>query len=321
MLGPPADVAARFGRDLARLIDPAVDRVLVAVSGGPDSVALLLLAHAVLGARCLAATVDHGLRRESAEEARFVAALCAERGIAHATLTGELPPRVRGSANVSQRARSLRYALLDAHAAAAGAWLATAHHADDQLETLVMRLNRGAGVAGLGGIRVAAGRRIRPLLGWRRATLAQLVRDCGIVPVDDPTNRDDRYDRARLRKALVEADWIDPERAVASARALAEAEDALAWTTRRLVAERVSGGGTVLAPRDLPPELLRRLVTHCVAAVDPAADPSGPALTRLIARLDAGGPATIREVIVRVQGAGTAAESWQFLLAPPRRSL
>jgi tRNA(Ile)-lysidine synthase len=111
----------RFAADLSALCDPARDRVLVGVSGGPDSVALLLLAHALLGERCVAATVDHGLRPEAADEAAWVAELCAARGIDHAILRGAVPERAGHTANVSARARALRYESLQAHAEATGA--------------------------------------------------------------------------------------------------------------------------------------------------------------------------------------------------------
>src|SRR3569623_3139725 len=100
-----ADTVARFARDLAALIDPG-DRVLVAVSGGPDSGALLLLANAALGERCSAATVDHGLRAESADEAKRVAALCARHGIDPSILAAPLPDRAGRAANLSARARA-----------------------------------------------------------------------------------------------------------------------------------------------------------------------------------------------------------------------
>ena len=148
----------RFAADLSALCDPAHDRVLVAVSGGPDSLALLLLTHALLGDRCGAATVDHGLRPEATEEAAWVADLCATRGIGHAVLRGDLPERTGHTANLSARARALRYDLLQAYADTVGAThIATAHHADDQVETLIMRLNRGPGSAGWRGYARKAG--------------------------------------------------------------------------------------------------------------------------------------------------------------------
>ena len=146
----------------------------------------MLLAGAALPGRFAVATVDHGLRAESAEEAGMVARLCRERGVAHRTITLALP----GGAGVQARARAARYAALGDWLRAEGLGaLVTAHHADDQAETFVMRLNRGAGVRGLAGMRVRAvvpGHPglplLRPLLGWRRAELAALVAAAGIAP-------------------------------------------------------------------------------------------------------------------------------------------
>lgn len=321
-LSPEPRAVERFRADLARLVEVDRDTVLVAVSGGPDSLALLLLAHAVLGERCFAATVDHGLRPGSAAEAAMVATLCAERDIPHAILTGEMPPRVRRTANLSARARRLRYRLLEQHAADLGkTWLATAHHGDDQLETLLMRLNRGAGVAGLSGIRRQGGRIIRPLLGWRRAELAVTVAACGITPVHDPSNVDDRFDRARLRKVIAGIDWLDVERIGVSVAALGEAEEALAWATRRVVAERtaLAEHTATLDPLGLPDELVRRLVRICLDHVDPAVEPTGPALQRLIETLRRGERAMLGDVLVDRHQRGAAGVRWHFRRSPPRQ--
>ena len=317
-----ADQVARFARDLAPLANPG-ERLLVAVSGGPDSVALLLLARALLGDRCLAATVDHGLRAESAGEAAWVARLCAERGIEHALLAAPLPDRAGRTANLSARARALRYRLLADHATRTGAArIATAHHADDQAETLVMRLNRGAGIAGLAGIRARSGAVVRPLLGWRRAELAAIVADAGIAAIDDPSNADDRFDRARLRKALAGADWLDIERAAASAGALADAEEAIGWAVDRLETERVTqGGGTLMLATDgLPFEFRRRLAARCIARLDPDADPRGASLVRAIRALESGERAMLGDVFMAPNRASDGGDTWHFRPAPPRRS-
>lgn len=316
---PDPAALARFAGDLSALCDPARDHVLVGVSGGPDSVALLLLAHALLGERCVAATVDHGLRAEAADEAAWVADLCAARGIDHAILRRTLPERAGNTANLSARARALRYDLLKAHADAVGAaHIATAHHADDQVETLIMRLNRGSGVSGLAGVRAKSGRVIRPLLGWRRAELAAIVAAAGIDPISDPSNVDDRYDRARVRKALAGVDWLDPLGVAASAAALADAEQAIDWMVARLKAERITqrGEDLFLDARDLPFELLRRLVEVCVRHFDPDAEIRGSALVRMVKALESGDAATIGGVIA----ASLARKGWRFREAPPRRS-
>lgn len=303
------------------MIDPDRGVLLVAVSGGPDSLALLLLAHAVLGERCLAATVDHGLRTESADEAGFVAKVCAERGIAHRTLTGDLAERAPRTANVSARARALRYRLLESHRLATAAdAVATAHHADDQVETLMLRLNRGAGVGGLSGVRVRSQRVIRPLLGWRHAALVKIVVDAGITAIDDPSNRDDRYDRARLRKALESQSAIDVRRWGMSARALADADDALRWSVDLLAGQRCEFGEdwATFAPAGIPFELRRRLVERCIGHLKPGFAPRGETLARAVRALDAARPITLADIRCRIRTRG-GAPLWAFDPAPARR--
>src|SRR3954452_12256106 len=134
----------RFRGDLDALIAPG-ERLGVAVSGGPDSLALLLLAAAARPGAIEAATVDHALRPESRGEAEMVAQICGRLGVPHAILTVEWaePP----ASAILERARAARYQLLAvwANERKLGA-VVTGHHADDQAETLLMRLNRGAGV-------------------------------------------------------------------------------------------------------------------------------------------------------------------------------
>jgi tRNA(Ile)-lysidine synthase len=284
--------------------------------------ALLLLAKAALGERCVAATVDHGLRDASAAEAAWVTALCRACGIAHVTLRGDFPSRVGRTANLSARARAMRYALLEAERARVGAAaIATAHHADDQIETMVMRLNRGAGVAGLAGVRAKGGRIVRPLLGWRRAELAAIVEAAGIVPIDDPSNVDDRFDRARLRKVLGTVGAFDVGQWAASARALGDAEDAIVWSTQRIADERCAFGERVaaMAPDGLPFEIQRRLIERCLRHVEPAADPRGEALARMATTLAAGRASMLGNVRATVDERDGMAV-WRFVLAPPRRS-
>ena len=190
---PQPELIARFSADLAAL-QPGVDRLGLAVSGGPDSLAMLLLAAAACPGAVEAATVDHGLRPESAEEAAMVARVCAGLGVPHAVL-----PVTLASGNLQSEARSARYFALAGwmEQRQLGALL-TAHHADDQAETLLLRLNRASGVAGLAGVRArgqvpgTALPLLRPLLGWRRGELAGIVAAAGMAPADDPSNRDAR---------------------------------------------------------------------------------------------------------------------------------
>lgn len=303
----PADLILRFRADALALTGPAPGRLALAVSGGPDSLALLTLAQAAFPGEIAAATVDHGLRPESGAEARFVAGICVRLGVPHAILTADAA--IAG--NVQAGARALRYRLLGGWAAHEGmAWLATAHHRDDQAETLLMRLNRGAGLAGLAGVRARAELHglqvIRPLLGWSRAELAAIA--APHEPVDDPSNADPRYDRARLREQLAGADWLDAAAFARSARALAEAEAALDWAAERLIAERVADG--IFDPAGVPAELRRRIVLALLGAAEP---PRGPDLQRLLATLEAGGTATLAGVKC------TGGARWHFTPAPPRR--
>ncbi|WP_326523097.1 tRNA lysidine(34) synthetase TilS [Sphingomonas sp.] len=319
---PAAQALARFRNDLGSLIDLERDKVLVAVSGGADSIALLLLTHAVIGERCIAATVDHRLREASASEALFVGAVCRTRGIRHDILTGVLPDRVGRTANLSARARALRYRLLEEWRVARGArWLATAHHADDQLETFVMRANRGAGVGGLAGIRRRSAHIIRPVLGWRRNRLAEIMLHEDVVPVDDPSNSDDRFDRARLRKVLAEVDWLDAARIGDSMAALGEADAALRWTAERAFDERVAVAPDQrsFAAADLPAEIVRRVVVRCLTEIDPAMDADGPGIARLIAALGAGRVSMLGDVLVTVVNTDAPSMRWVFRRAPPRR--
>lgn len=179
--------------------------ILLAVSGGPDSVALMLLA--ARWARDLrspllrVATVDHGLRADSRDEAIAVSRWAAELSLPHVTLVWEGPkPRSR----IQERAREARYGLLFGHAAAIGAdCLATAHHADDQAETILFRLLRGSGPAGLAGMAPETPRdgllHSRPLLGCRKTELVDFCVANSHPFFDDPSNRDPRFARTRIR--------------------------------------------------------------------------------------------------------------------------
>jgi tRNA(Ile)-lysidine synthase len=308
--------SARFAEDVAALSgDGAGDRFGLAVSGGPDSMAMLLLAHAAFPGQIAAATVDHGLRTESGDEARFVASVCAAHGIPHEILTLETLPR----GNVSAAARAARYDALDAWATAQALdWVMTAHHADDQLETMVMRLNRASGVGGLAGVRKRHGRIVRPLLGWRRAELSAIVDAACICAVEDPSNRDDRYDRARLRKLLANNDFLDTVAVSASASALADADAALDWMVARLRGERFSQSGAFwfYDAHDLPRELRRRALIDCLRVIDPATHPRGDAVERVLVALSTGKVVTIGKVRCDSLQDGSV---WKFTLAPPRR--
>jgi tRNA(Ile)-lysidine synthase len=312
----PSPELVRFRADVERLAGGPPGGLGVAVSGGPDSLALLLLATAAFPGAVRAATVDHGLRPESAGEAESVAQACGGLGVPHFVLRPATP--IKG--NLQSAARRARYALLEAWRSEQGLdWVLTAHHADDQAETLLMRLNRGSGVAGLAGIRAVNGRVLRPLLDWRRAALEAIAEQAGLEPVVDPSNRDERFDRTRLRRELEGAKWLDRLAAARSARALAEAEEALDWTAERLFEERTRSEGDMLSldPSGLPAELRRRLLLRALRRIDPHAEPRGEELGRLLATLSHGGSATLSAVKAEAEGPNA---TWRFSSAPPRGS-
>ncbi len=311
------DVVLRFRTDLTALVGAPAGPIAVAVSGGPDSMALLALAHAT--GPTIAATVDHRLRAESAAEARMVARWCADRAIPHATLT---PPPDWSPRSIQADARGLRYALLTdwARANAAHALL-TAHHADDQAETFLMRAGRASGVTGLGGIRA---RRMlgdlplaRPLLTWRRAELRAVVAEQGLPFVDDPSNADPRFDRARLRAWLADAP-IDAGAVAQSAAACGEAAAALDAVAALLFEDRRREGGWDVT--DLPREIRRRLAVRAILAVRASTACEGrfdPATSveSLLDALTRGEKATIAGVLATADR-----QIWRFCAAPPRRS-
>ncbi len=303
-LAPDPAVLARFAADLDPLV-PADTRLGIAVSGGADSLALLLLAAAARPGMVEAATVDHGLRREAQGEASFVAGVCKTLGLPHHVLHARVAP----GSSLQAQARTARYRVL-------GAWgidcdlgaIASGHHADDQAETLLMRLARGAGLSGL-----AATRRrrvlepgvtlVRPLLGWRRSELRAIVAAADLDPVDDPTNRDPRHDRTRFRSVLAEADWADAERLASSARWLADADEAIEWAMEGLVATRLAqdDAGMAVDPSDLPRELQRRLLLVAFDRLG-APRPRGPDLDRALAALTGGRKVTLSGLKLKGNG-------------------
>jgi len=313
----PHALNARFAAALAALIGGkavARDRLGIAVSGGPDSMALLDFATGLAPGRVEAATVDHGLRREAAAEAAMVSAFCAGQGLPHAVLRPAAP--IAGS--ILAEARTVRYALLDAWMDARGLdWLLTAHHADDQLETMLMRLNRASGVAGLAGIRARRGRVVRPLLGFRKVELESLVRARDLPFADDPSNRDARFDRARLRATLAGVDWLDPGAAARSAAALADAEAALEWSAARLFDDLVQriGGALHLVPAGIPHEYRRRLLIRMHQDLAPESPgPRGEQVEQAIVQLCHARKISIGACVA------TGGAVWTMRRAPPRRA-
>jgi tRNA(Ile)-lysidine synthase len=190
----------------------AGDFVLVAVSGGPDSMALLhVLARIAVrvGAHVAAHGIDHGLRPAAADELRLAQQFAEQQGVPFSTTRLE----VRPGPNLMARAREARYAALraalrrwtehDPRARGAGLLVATAHHADDRAETVLIRLLRGSGPAGLGVLPVRAADLIRPFIRARRADIAAHIERHRIPYAEDPTNRDPRFLRTRVRREVL----------------------------------------------------------------------------------------------------------------------
>ncbi|WP_353859152.1 tRNA lysidine(34) synthetase TilS [Azospirillum formosense] len=277
-------------------------RVAVGVSGGADSLGLALLVQtwaAERGGDALALIVDHGLRAESAAEAARVGGWLQARGIAHAILRwdGEKP-----ATGIQEAARAARHRLLSERCREEGILhLALAHHRDDQAETVLLRFARGSGIDGLAGMApVRAGgaaRVIRPLLDLSHDRLVATCRAFGQEWIEDPSNRNPRFARARLRAAgeALAAEGLDAPRLADLARRAARARNALEAGTAALLAEAVEvhpEGWLRLDPTPLlgaPEEIGLRALARCIAAIGGAAyPPRDEAAERLLADIAGG---------------------------------
>ena len=255
----------------------------------------------------------------------MVASLCDQLRVPHSTLTAQW--KLKPQTAIQERARIERYKLLGEWASRLGlAAVVTAHHLDDQVETLVMRLNRGAGARGLAGMRAVSAMPggksnialIRPLLGWRRSALVGICEAAGLTPVDDPSNREERFERVRIRNGLGEANWLDVDGIGRSARNLAEADAALDWAAEIQWKRQVSHSATSISYSPAAPmEIRRRVVQRAVAslATEGRAVPlRGPELDRLVSALSQGQTTTLRGVLC------AGGDIWRFSPAPRRRT-
>ncbi len=258
-----AEVAARMAAFAP--FEPAPG-IAVAVSGGPDSLALTLLLQrwaAARGGRVYGVTLDHGLRPESADEAAWVRDQLAAQGIPHSTLTWRPGP----DAHVTHAAaRRERYARLGAWCRGRGILhLALAHHRDDQAETLLARIRMQTGPDGLAGMPAERALRdvrlLRPLLDLPKARLEATLASLGQPWVADPMNTDPRYGRPQIRQCLpvLSAEGVTPERLAQFAHAMGRARRAMDAARADLVARAV------------------RLLPAGYAEVDPAAILAAPA--------------------------------------------
>jgi tRNA(Ile)-lysidine synthase len=288
------------------------DHVILAVSGGPDSMALLVLAAEWRAAaktgtpNITVATVDHALRAESRAEAEFVGREAQRFGLPHAVLTWAGPKPRTG---VPTAARDARYRLLEEHGRSClekKVAIVTAHHLDDQAETFVMRLARGAGVDGLSAMRAERPLRegspialMRPLLAFRKTRLLATLAARGVAYLDDPTNMDHRYERVRLRSTLsvLDSAGLSSRALATSARRLGDAREALLYAEGRFIATlNLSFGNEVFATLDRrafgegPVYLRQKVMAHLIARYGGASpEPQLSEIEALAARLERDG--------------------------------
>lgn len=294
-------------RAFLRGVPPDLPALGLAVSGGSDSLAMMYAAHAAFagtGTRLAVATVDHSLRDGSADEAAGVARAAAALGLDHDILTwgaGDVPGW-DGRGNLQDAARRARYALLSEWAARRGLGaVALAHTADDQAETVLMRLARASGVDGLAAMAADSHlnglRLLRPLLAVRRAELRRYLTALGVDWVDDPSNDNPAFDRIRIRKALEtlgELGMSVPALAQV-AQHMQSARTALdAQADAAIAALAQSDSGDLLLDRagllDLPAETARRVLIRGLRAVtgQNGYPPRGVAIDRLLAAVSEG---------------------------------
>lgn len=262
------------------------DVLACAVSGGPDSMALLyLLSRWSMkhGRKLYAFTVDHGLRPESATEAEMVGAWARANNVSHEVLRwqGDKP-----QSRVLEEARAARYALLhDAVKRVGAKHLFVAHHQDDQAETFLIRLAKGSGLDGLSGMRSMQKKEddfvlVRPLLDVTKEQLVSICDDNNVPYVRDPTNENPDYLRPRLRaaRAILEEEGLSSKRLAVTAKRLLRARDALDALSDELLERALKNGGAedflfdLNILRSAHEELVVRVLLKSLAVLRPDAD-------------------------------------------------
>jgi len=285
---PAADVTPIADSEVARMFDGYADRsaIALAVSGGADSLALMVLAGRwraarVTGPAIWVLTVDHRLRPTSAAEAAGVATIAKRFGMRHRILKWDGP---KPSTGIEEAAREARYRLLCRAADRVGATdVLTAHHRDDQVETVLMRLGRGSGLTGLAGMR---GRRPlnskvtlrRPLLGVGKERLVATTEAAGLTPVEDESNHDDRFARPRIRRLMpaMTAAGLDADQIARASHRLARADDAIEHYVDMLLKQVVAIDKFAVATldrtgfREAPEEVRLRALTRLIGAASGA---------------------------------------------------
>ncbi|MCL2780633.1 MAG: tRNA lysidine(34) synthetase TilS [Actinomycetia bacterium] len=280
-------------------------RVVVACSGGADSLALaaaVAFEAARSGPPAGLITVDHGLQPGSAARAAAVATLGHELGLDPVVI---VPVAVDGGGGLEAAARTARYAALDGFAAALDADLLLGHTLDDQAETVLLGLGRGSGPRSIAGMRAVDGRRIRPLLGVRRAATAAACAALGFAPWEDPHNRDPRFQRARLRGEVLPL--LEDVLAGGVAEALArtasllredlDALDELARAQLAALAPAPPGEGVPTSGRAAPPVAVASGVALPVAALSGLPRALRTRVLRQWARAGGTGPLTAAQLV------------------------
>lgn len=258
-----------------------------------------------------------------------MARLCADLAIPHETVPVSVDP-----GNMQSQAREARYAALCRSFGSRRATVfGTAHHADDQAETVLMRLSRGSGLSGLAGIRA---RRVtiaeeplgeylvvRPLLHWRRSELTEIVSAAGIDPVRDPSNEDTRFDRVQMRRLMADMPWLDPLAVARSAEYLQDAEEAVSNAATDAVRRYVFWEGEVAFlhwghARLIEIEMVRAILREL------GGDAPLSAVAQMVEQLRTERHATLAGIMARRtmhrKDPLTEVDVWRFEREPPRRT-
>lgn len=274
--------------------------VAVALSGGPDSMALCWLlsqwAAQQSGAEIHALTVNHGLRQEAHKEAQQVAAWVKDwPHTRHTILTMDQENDAAPFAKIMENARNGRYKLLSAYCREQGIEkLFVAHHREDQAETFLFRLAKGSGLDGLSAMQYERAYNeeldiVRPLLDFSKEQLISTCDRNDIPYVLDPTNDDARFARSRLRKAyeVLEAEGLTSKRLAVTARRFARAREALDYTAQKVMAaaqiskdnQRIILDRCVL--QEWPAEIRLRIIAMAMRTISPVQGGYGPRMEKL----------------------------------------